>query len=125
MDNTNQQRVLVVEPDPSIRALIVALLRRDGVVTDCVSTHDDALRSASSRHYDAVVVEPRIPDGDALLSELYAAAPDGRPNLVVVTTPDSASKLLRGRAGVRAVLMKPFAVDALTDALAACHDDGS
>jgi hypothetical protein len=49
-----------------------------------------------------------MPDGDVLLRELCSAAPDGKPNIIIATTPDSFSRTLACYAGVEAVLGKPF-----------------
>lgn len=115
-------RVLVVEPDASIRALIVALLRRDGIPADGASDSDSALHSSTAMRYAAVVVDPRMPGGETLLNQLYASAPDGKPNVIVVTSPESPAAQYTTRAGVRAVLPKPFRLEELRQIVERCCD---
>lgn len=118
----NKSRVLVVEPDAPIRALILALLRRHGIAADGASDCDAALHSSAAMHYAAVVVDPRMPGGDALLDQLCADAPDGKPNVIVVTSPDSPAAQYTTRGGVGAVLPKPFALDELRKVVERCCD---
>jgi DNA-binding response OmpR family regulator len=104
-------RILVVDPDPSIRALLAAVARRGGLTADTAANRDEALQYAGSAHYAAVILEPRMLSGDTLLRELSCCC-----NVIVATT--SAAR----PPGVAAVLRKPFELDALTSALAACCD---
>jgi DNA-binding NtrC family response regulator len=109
-------RVLVVDPDPAVRALLVALMRREGYLTDAVGDPEEALELRRTMHPDVVVVEPRNLGGERLLEELH----DGVANLVVVTTPEGRSAPYRYSRGVHAVLFKPFRIDELAAAVASC-----
>lgn len=122
MESPSRRDALVIDPDPSIRALIAAVLRRRGVPTDTAADRDSALHRVRGHHYGAVVLDPRMPGGDALLRELYSAAPDGKPNIIIATAPDAFSRALARYAGVEAVLSKPFDLDDLSSAVAACLD---
>jgi DNA-binding response OmpR family regulator len=102
-------RVLVIDPDPSIRALLAAVAHRRGLAADTAANREEALRYASSEHYAAVILEPRMISGDTLLHELSCC------NNVIVATTSAAQP-----PGVTAVLRKPFDLDALTSALTAC-----
>lgn len=109
-------RVLVVDPDPSVRMLLVALMRRAGYQTDAARDQNEALALHRTWPHDAVIVEPRNLGGAALLEKLA----DGKPNLIVVTTPEGASTPYRDTRGVRTVLLKPFRIDDLAAAVASC-----
>jgi DNA-binding response OmpR family regulator len=122
MSTSANARVLVADPDPAISALVMALLRRAGIEADTASDRAAAIMAAAAGSYSAIILEPRMADGDTLLSELYAAAPDGRPNIIIITTPDRATAALSLRAGVVAVLLKPFRLEELYAAVAACCD---
>ena len=113
-------RVLVVEPDPAIRALIVAVLRRRGHIADTAGTADEALELQRTFHPAAVVVEPRIVGGPALLDELGRADGEAHPAVIVVTMPDGREPSCAEVPPVRAVLHKPFRIDELADAVLAC-----
>lgn len=96
-------RVLVIDPDPSVRALLAAVTRRRGFDSDTAATPEEALQHARSRSYAAVILEPQIAGGDALLSELAGE------NLIVATTSTDPCGV-----HAAAVLRKPFFLDELS-----------
>src|SRR5919201_1508730 len=57
-------RVLVVEDDPKLAALLGRGLREEGVVTDVTGRGEDALWMAGSTDYDAVVLDVMLPGID-------------------------------------------------------------
>jgi two-component system, OmpR family, response regulator len=57
-------RVLVVEDDPKMAALVARGLREDGVATDVAGTGEDALWMAGSTEYDALVLDVLLPGID-------------------------------------------------------------
>jgi DNA-binding response OmpR family regulator len=117
-------RILVVEPDSSIRALIVAVLRRDGYEAETAETPDEALRLGRTRRHAAVILEPRIREGDTLLDALRSVAHDGKSNVILVTTPDGELPHTVPD-GARNVLLKPFRIDDLAAEVSACCDGGT
>lgn len=122
MDTPASRRVLVVEPDSSIRALIVAVLRRDGYEPETAETRDEALRLGRTRRHAAIILEPRIRAGDGLLEALRSV----QSNVILVTTPDGIDSPHAVPEGVRNVLLKPFRVEELAAAVSACFDgDGA
>src|SRR5437763_12893606 len=54
-------RVLVVEDDPKLAALLGRGLREEGVATDLTSCGEDALWMAGSTDYDALVLDVMLP----------------------------------------------------------------
>lgn len=126
MESSNRGRILVVDPDPALRSLMIALLRREGYLAEAAADEDEALRLGRTRQHAAVVVEPRMDGGDTLIDALHAVTGDGKPNVIVVTTPDGhePSRYLRVP-GVRAVLLKPFRLEDLTTAVASCCNGGN
>lgn len=103
-------RVLVIDPDPSVRALLVAVARRQGLEADSAGDTDAALEHARARAYAAVILEPRIYGGELLLRELA-----GRNVIVTTTASDPVPQ-----PGVTAVLRKPFLLEELTSAIDCC-----
>lgn len=122
MNDPDRNAILVIDPDPSTRALILALLRRKGYVAEPAANPDEALRLHRDGRHAAVILDPRVEGGDALLHALQTAgggdAPS--PNLIVVTTPEDSQPTYAGRPGVHAVLFKPFVINDLTEAVAMC-----
>ena len=125
MNAPRSRSILVVEPDSSIRSLIVALLRRDGYEPEWAETPDEALRLGRSRQHAAIILEPRIREGDALLDALQSVAPDGQSNVIVVTTPDGSHPPHFVPDGVRDVILKPFLIEELAAAVSACCNGGN
>lgn len=118
--STAKQRVLVVDPDPAIRALIVAIVRRSGHVAEAAGTAEQALDMQRRLKPAAVVVEPRMLGGKALMDELSRADIGTHPVLIVVTTVDTRGKTLWPAASVRAVLEKPFRLEELAAVVEKC-----
>lgn len=122
--NCEQRKILVVEPDPSIRALVVALLVREGYVTEAVDNADAALEARRSATPAAVVVEPRMCGGDLLLETLRTDAEIDE-KVIIMTTPDVREPAYMAGHGVRGVLRKPFYLEELTELVASCVNDAS
>src|SRR3954453_20858686 len=57
-------RLLVVEDDPGMSAVLVRSLRREGYAVDVAGTGADALWSVREGEYDAVVLDALIPPPD-------------------------------------------------------------
>lgn len=104
-------RALVVDPDPSIRTLLIAVARRNGLDADAAGDHDEAVRLAVDHHYTVVILDPLVPGGDALFSELR------RP--IIVTTTSRCGEF-EERPGVVAVLRKPFDLASISAAIGTC-----
>jgi DNA-binding response OmpR family regulator len=123
----SEQKVLVVDPDAAVRALIVTVLRRDGYAADTADSADAALHLRRSSTHAAVVVDPRILGGEELLQALQSESTGGSADLIVMTTPDRSDLVYTTTPGVRAVLIKPFVIDDLAAAIASCchHTSGA
>ncbi|GAA4700633.1 transcriptional regulatory protein TcrA [Phytohabitans rumicis] len=102
-------RLLVVEDDPAMSALLVRGLERIGYVIDAVDNGPDALWSIFENGYDAVVLDAMIPppDGFEVCRRMRA---EGRwEPVLLVTARDAVPDRVRGLdAGADDYLMKPF-----------------
>lgn len=127
MNTADPNSVLVIDPDPATRALILALLRREGYVAVAAAGPDEALRVHRDRRHAAVILDPRVDDGEALLNALQTADDDATPssNLIVVTTREQSPATYHRHPGVHAVLFKPFVLNDLAEAVASCCDEPS
>jgi CheY-like chemotaxis protein len=67
------RRILVVDDEPDIGALVQTLLRKATV--ELAYTYEDAKRRLSSSSYDAVILDIMGVDGHTLLREFGAKAP--------------------------------------------------
>ena len=116
MEAARTLEVLVIDPDPSIRALLRAVLERGAAHVTCAGDREAALACSRTRAFAAVILEPHMRDGDLLLRELCASPPTRRPKIIVATT-DAASIERFRHDGVDVVLTKPFAVEEVVGAV--------
>jgi two-component system, OmpR family, response regulator len=102
-------RVLVVEDDPKMAALLRRGLSEEGHATDVARTGDDALWMARAVEYDAIVLDVMLPgrDGFEVCRELRA---DGVWSpVLMLTARDAVEDRIAGLdAGADDYLRKPF-----------------
>lgn len=116
-----QARLLIVEDDADAAQVLREMLIMDGFVADIAPTAREALATAHSDRYDAVLVDLQLPDADgvSLIRALRARA-SSRDLPVVVVSGDVARGRARGRSlEVVDWLEKPFDQSRLRDAVAA------
>ena len=109
-------RVLIVDDEPSICKALQIALRRAGFDTRVAESGDAALDKLRSEHFDAMIVDLRMPDlrGDVLFELASAIQPQLRHRTVFITgdITDRAERLI-GACGCP-MLRKPFdLVDAI------------
>jgi two-component system OmpR family response regulator len=104
-------RLLVVEDDPAMAALLIRGLRREGYAVDAVNNGRDALWSVLENDYDAVVLDAMIPppDGFEVCRRMRA---EGRwAPVLMLTARDAVPDRVRGLdSGADDYLTKPFAL---------------
>ena len=102
-------RVLLVEDNAELVALLVKGLARNGFSADSVDTAGDAAHALAAMRYAAVVLDLGLPDEDGLsLLRGLRSRGDSTPVLV-----------LTARAGADDYLVKPFAMEELVARLQA------
>ena len=104
-------RLLVVEDDPGMAALLVRGLIREGYAVDAATNGEDALWSALENEYDAVVLDAMIPapDGFEVCRRMRA---EGRwAPVLMLTARDAVGDRVRGLdVGADDNLTKPFSL---------------
>jgi len=107
-------RIVVVEDDKAIRALLVAILTDEGYTVDATADGQTAImRLQAGDAPDMILVDVRMPtmDGPAFL-RAYLAGP-GPHVPVVFTTASQMTVDEATAAGAAGLLLKPFTLDAL------------
>ena len=102
-------RVLVVEDEPKLAALLARGLREEGNPTDVAGGGDDALWMARTKPYDAIVLDVMLPgvDGFTVCRELRAA--DVWTPVLFLTARDTVADRVGGLdVGGDDYLVKPF-----------------
>jgi two-component system, OmpR family, response regulator len=104
-------RLLVVEDDPGMTALLVRSLQREGYAVDAVDNGEDALWSVLEIKYDTIVLDAMIPapDGFEVCRRMRA---EGRwAPVLMLTARDAVQDRVRGLdAGADDYLTKPFSL---------------
>jgi len=113
-------RVLVVDDEPAIRALVAKIVERAGFPVDSARDGADAIEKLESREYAVVVVDLMMPvvDGFGLIDYLKHRSNE-RPAVIVVSAGDPGSFRQLDGAMVHSIVRKPFDIDVLGDLITA------
>jgi two-component system, OmpR family, response regulator len=107
-------RVLVVDDEPKLSALVARALREEGHAADVAAHGNDALWMAQAAPYDAIVLDVMLPglDGFEVLNRLRAR--DVWTPVLMLTARDGIRDRVGGLdAGADDYLTKPFSFDEL------------
>ena len=116
----SEKRILVVDDDDAIRALLFTVLRRRGFKVDTARNGSDALERCATCRYALVLLDLLMPQksGYDVLREMASWPAEGRP-LVVVLTAGSEPRNL-DPALVAGTVRKPFDIELLFDMISGC-----
>lgn len=111
MPTLTAMRLLVVEDDPGMAALLVRGLTREGYAVDTAATGEDALWSVSENPYDAVILDAMIPPPDGFEVCRRMRAQGIWAPVLMLTARDAVPDRVRGLdVGADDYLTKPFAL---------------
>ena len=117
---TPNARVLVVDDEPAIRALVAKIVYRAGLPVDTACDGADAIQKMESTEYAVLVIDLMMPIVDGFGVIDYVKKMSGsRPAVIVASASDTA--VLRRLDGsiVHSIVRKPFEIDVLGDLIAA------
>ena len=109
-------RILIVDDDPDIHALLLSSLKDTGCLADCASSGSQALALLQSKAYDLVLSDVMMPglDGLELLHQIQQRHPSTP--VVVMTAQNTPEILIRSiREKAYAYFSKPFSPDAVLE----------
>jgi two-component system chemotaxis response regulator CheY len=115
-----ESRVLVVDDEPAIRALVAKIVERAGHAVDTARDGAEAIAKLEQNEYSVIVLDLMMPniDGYGLIEHLKVR--EGvRPAIIVVSAGDSAALRQLDGAMVHSILRKPFDIDVLGDLITA------
>jgi two-component system OmpR family response regulator len=118
-------RVLVVEDEPKIAALLRRGLTEEGHPTDVATSGEDALWMSQAHEYDAIVLDVMLPhiDGFETCRRMRAAAV-WTPVLMLTARNEIADRVAGLDVGADDYLAKPFSFDELLARLRALQRRG-
>ncbi|WP_036289999.1 response regulator transcription factor [Methylosinus sp. PW1] len=114
-------RVLMVEDEPEMAKLVAGKLARSGFVADRVGSLDETMEALRQHKYSLVLLDRRLPDGDAIsiLPEIRRAQPSIR--IVMLTARNAVEDRIEGLdAGADDYVTKPFDANELIARVRAC-----
>jgi two-component system, OmpR family, response regulator len=107
-------RVLVVEDNPKIAALVSRALSEDGIAADRAERGEDALWMAGSTDYDAIVLDVMLPGIDGFETCRRLRDDGVRSPVLMLTALDAVHDRVAGLdGGADDYLTKPFSVNEL------------
>lgn len=113
-------RVLVVDDEPAIRALVAKIIERAGHNVDTARDGAEAIAKLEQTQYAVIVLDLMMPniDGYGLIEHLKVR--EGvKPAVIVVSAGDSGALRRLDGAMVHSILRKPFDIDVLGDLITA------
>lgn len=113
-------RVLVIDDEPTIRALVAKIVERAGLPVDSARDGAEAIELLDAHEYAVVVVDLMMPnvDGYAVIEYLKQRR-DERPAVIVVSAGESAMLRQLDASMVHSIVRKPFDIDVLGDLITA------
>jgi CheY-like chemotaxis protein len=116
----SKPRVLVVDDEPAIRALVAKIVERAGHPVDSARDGAEAIEKLEAQQYAVVVLDLMMPivDGYALIEHLKRRG-GPRPAIIVVSAGDSAALRQLDGSVVHSIIRKPFDIDVLGDLISA------
>jgi DNA-binding response OmpR family regulator len=116
--------VLLIDDDPSIRALITVILRREGMDVELALNADEAIEKLRRRAYTTVLLDLmlRHSRGLEILHFLKKERPAMLRRVVVVSTAsDHALRCIEERDLIWDAVRKPFEIGHLVEVVRACR----
>src|SRR5690348_10796730 len=113
-EGTPKRRLLIVDDEPVIRALLSQNLVRHGFACTVSSSAQESLALLSRESFDVIISDLNLPhiSGMALLKEVLARHPHSA-FLMITGEGDVREGILAMQSGADDYLVKPFSVDAL------------
>jgi DNA-binding response OmpR family regulator len=115
MPNNSPRKILVVDDDQDLRATLSERLRlTEGYDVVAVGTGAEALDKAVNAHYDAILLDVRLPDIDGTqLCQILRRQQVRVPVIILSTVSGEADVILGLEAGANDYVIKPFSVGIL------------
>jgi CheY-like chemotaxis protein len=129
----DKARVLVVDDEAAIRALVAKIIERAGFAVDAARDGREAIEKLEVSEFDVLVIDLMMPNVDGYgVIDFLRERGGPQPAVILVTAADSAAVRRMDGSLVHSVLRKPFDIDVLADLIAAAaqtmrreHDEGT
>ena len=121
MQPQGKGRVLVVDDEPAIRALVAKIVERAGFKVDIAADGEEAVRKIEQADYAVIVLDLMMPAMSGYEFVEYLQQRGGkRPSVIVITAAAEASLTRQlDPAVVHSIVRKPFDINVLADLVTA------
>ena len=115
-----EKRILIVDDDDAIRALLTTVLRKRGAVVDSARNGAEALEKLAACRYSLMVLDLMMPiaSGYDVLEQLGEMSGASRPIVLVLTAGLEARRF--DTSFVVATMAKPFDIEMLVSTITSC-----
>lgn len=104
-------RILIVEDEAKLQAILLRGLRAEGFAIDCASNSAEALSLFQSFHYDLIILDVLLPDGSGTdLLRRIRERNRSLPVLMLTARAEIESKIEAFQSGADDYLTKPFSL---------------
>lgn len=115
-----ESRVLVVDDEPAIRALVAKIVERAGLPVDVARDGAEAIEKIDATSYSVIVLDLMMPNVDGFEFIKHLKQRGGtKPAVIVVSAGESATLRHLDGSMVHSVIRKPFDIDVLGDLVSA------
>jgi DNA-binding response OmpR family regulator len=116
-------RILVVDDEPAIRALVARIAQRAGFEVDVARDGAEAIAKLDSGRFEVMILDLMMPivDGYGVIEHVRATGGQ-HPAIILISAADSAAFRRVDGEIVHSVIRKPFDIDMLADLIMAAAE---
>jgi DNA-binding response OmpR family regulator len=115
---TSEPRVLIIESDDALRAMLFTILRHQPIGVDTAAAAQEAWQKVTSCDYALIVIDMDVIDASAFLTRFREERPEATSFVLAVR--DNRSEEPLDPDVVSAVLSKPLEIDTLAELVREC-----
>ncbi len=118
--NDNLPRVLIIEDQDVLRAMLFTILRHQPLAVDTARSRDEALVKVGQCDYALILIDMDLEDGEArgFLTAFHERRPESTTFIIAVRDPQKTTSV--DATVVSALLNKPLEIDTLADVVREC-----
>jgi len=117
---SEQPRVLIIEDNDALRAMLFTILRHQPLAVDTARSGEEALEKVLTCDYALILIDMDLPDDESItfLADFQAKRPDATSFIIAVRDPEQAKPI--DPKTVVAVLNKPLEIDTMAEVVREC-----
>lgn len=102
-------KILIIEDEPSLREIMQTFLEKERYVVETAETFQQALQKISLYHYECILLDIMLPDGNGLLLLQEIKDLHKQDNVIIISAKNSVEDKVKGlELGADDYLAKPF-----------------